>query len=326
MNIQRQTGIGSARISPIEADGAVLHITRNRAQLRELLYSDAEAAFGTKSLSLLSPRAVVGAVQMASQTAIEADDANLIYVVNSAGYIGILNTLRDQDFMAWVRRSFQGGAESIVSLGTTVYAVISFSFGPGVFESGVFETGPAVFEETGSSSNRYLCKFDNDALMDFQETQVSGVAKTSWTGFTHLASQTVQAIGDGIYLGTLSVDASGNVTTPAAYNVLTCGIGIPTPTLELMAVSYDTNRGNISHLLKRKVRSLIQLKDTESLTVDGDPINFIQADDDVSSAIDPYSGVLDVGGLGWDRKATLVFTAPEPLPVTILSVTREVAY
>jgi hypothetical protein len=326
MQISQQSAIGSARITPVTVDGAVLHATRNRAQIRELLYSDIEQAFSTKSMSLLSPLAVSGVVQLAAKPSAAYDDANLVYVVNQDGSLGVLSVLRDQDFLAWFRRTFAGEIESVATVGETVYAVISYTYGGGVYEDGVYEDG--VYATTGGNSRRFLCKFSDTATMDFQDTAVTtGAAKTSWTTeFAHLAGAEVQLIVDGLFTGTATVSDAGVLTTPWAANVVTAGLAIPTPTLELMPASFDGAGGNISHMLKHLVRALVQVENTSSLYIDGAPIDFREADDDVFAAVEEYTGVRDITRLGWDRTATLVLTAPDPLRATVIGITREVAY
>jgi hypothetical protein len=326
-----QTGIGSARIKPVSLDGAILHLTKEGDQLRSLIWDDVEQAHTSTSLSLRDPRAVKGATQIAKKAADEEDDANLVYVTNGDnGELGIMLHLRDQEVLAWCRRSFEGNCESVAVVNNVVYLIVSFTFGEGVYAhtgdptTDVYEDD--LYEEDGGSSSRFLVRIDSTLATDFSKSVTIGTAGKTFTGFDHLAGQTVQMLVDGFVHTDVVVSDAGVITTEYDANTVVAGIAIPTPTLKPMPVAFDGGGGNIAHLLKRIVWSIVQVKDAKQLTVNGKLKYFTNVDDDPSQPIAAYSGLIKDQHLGWTRTAQLTFTAPHPLPVTILSLSQKVAY
>jgi hypothetical protein len=303
MNTALQTNVGSARVSPVAVDGAVLHVTESRKQLRELLYSDVEQAFSSKSLSLLSSAAITEAVQLAAKASVDHDDANLVYVVNASGTVGVMSVLRNQELLAWSRRTFAGTVESIATMDGKVYASVKVD-----------------------ATTRHLVYFDDEATMDSQGSfTTEGPPGTVWYAFPHLAGREIQVVADGIYHGTQTFAPGGAIRIPTPAKTLTAGLAIPTPTLTLMPVAVAKS-GSVAGALKRLLRVFLQLQDTASLYVDGNPVPIREAQHDTSAAIVPFTGTKLVSCLGRDREATITITAPDPLPATVLSITREVSF
>jgi len=320
--LRRQTRIGSKQVRPVETDGAVLHLSTQGTELRELLFTDVEQSYGTRPLSVLDARAVSGGKQLAAQTG-SGEQADTTYVVNEDGTLGVLQSLRDQEVLNWCRRTFQGAVESAAVVGGEVYLVTRYAFGPGVYEEGVHEEG--VYEASGGSTARFLVKLDAAAVLDFQKTVTAAPGTTVWDGFAHLAGSTIQVLLDGERDEDAEVSATGEITTAYGGETLTAGVAIPAPTLTPMPVAFDSQKGQILHLRKRIVRSLVKVRATRALTVDGRELSFRPAHDPFAP-LAPWSGVREIRHLGYSREATYPITAPEPFPATVVSITREVAY
>lgn len=322
--IARQSGIGSAKVKPVSIDGAVIHVTANKKQVRELVYSDVEQSYVTSSLSLLAPHIINDVKEITAAASTSFDLGNLLYVVNGDGTLSILNVLRSQNFAAWCRRTLDGQVESIAESGGKVYAVISFSYGQGVYESNVYD---GVYEETGGSSLRLLVYFDDNALLDAQTRLTSATAKTSWTDskLALYGGVEVEVIADGFYCGSQTVTNS-TITTPFGAFQVTVGLAIPTPTLETLPINFDGVQGSVSHMKKRLTRILLQMYETQSLYVNDDLVYIREAQQNINEPIVPFTGIREIRMLGWDRDAIVKITAPEPYKATVLSLTREVVY
>jgi hypothetical protein len=320
--LRRQTGIGSARRTPVEIDGSVVHITRERNELQALLYTRAENAYVHDPITLLNPDAITASNQLAVTTSRSADDANLLWALNDDGEIAVLNTLRSQEVLAWCRRSFFDTVEGVATLEDDVYFIVGNNFGVGVYEAGVYESG--VYAETGVGS-RALVKLST-AKTDVSATSTESPASVTHSGFTHLAGATVQVVADGSFVGTKVVSSGGVITLDAAAEVVVAGMAIPTPTMVTLAPAFDGTRGNISHLKKRIIRALVEVFQTQALTVDSQVQNFRLAQSPVNLPPPSTTGIKEVRMVGWERQPTVTITAPDPMPATVLSMTVEVGY
>jgi hypothetical protein len=325
VDIKPQSAIGSERISPVSIDGSVLHVARGGRQVHELVWADVEQAFTTRALNLLAPRAVTGARQLSARRARTADTPHLVFVVNADGVLGVLATLRDQDFLAWCRRTFAGVVESAASVGDDTYFVVSYTFGPGVYESGVYE--PGVYEESGGSSSRFLVSWDDALFTDFSKTVTAVAPATTWTGFEHLGGRTVQVVLDGAMHPDVTVSAAGEIVTEWEGTTLTAGVALPTPTLTPMSPVSELQDGSTALVKRRISRVQAHVYETRSLTVAGRQLYFRRPTDPVGAPVPAFTGVKDVRLLGgFSELPTVTITAPEPLPATVLSLTTEVVY
>jgi hypothetical protein len=314
-----QTGIGSARLRPVSVDGAVIHLTRGANQLRELVFDEAEAAHVTASLSVRNPTVISGAVSMASKSAADEDDANVVVIVNQDGNLAVMFSLREQGLLAWCRRTFAGGSvECVATLSDRIYLSIRHGTGDGVYVDGVFDEG--VYADEDQTYSRFLCHFDEEVFSDYVLRATNFPAGASFSGFTSLEGETVAGRVDGFMVEDVVV-ASGAVNV--GFDAELCEMGIPLPTPTISPMAPFTEDGNL-YKRRRVVRSNLRLKDTEQLVVDGVEVELRGADFDPSEPIDPVTDVVVVRHRGWSREPDLVITAPRPGPFHILALEREV--
>lgn len=318
--LRRQTGIGSSRRTPVEIDGSVIHITRERNEIQGLLYTRAENAYIHDPITLLNPDAVASVKQMAVTTVREADDANLLWVLNDDGTVAVLNTLRSQDVLAWCRRTFNENVQGVATLGDDVYFVVNNQYGDGVYADDVYA------DDVYGTGARSLVKLDDDIATDYALTSTETPASVTHSGFGYIEGATVQVVADGAYVGTKVVSATGTITLDVAASVVVAGVAIPEPTLEPLPPSVTTQTGSATHLPMRLVRSLVEVYNTQALTVDGQVQNFRLALSPVNTAPPSTTGIKEIRHFGWQRQPTVTITAPDPMPATILSMTTEVAF
>lgn len=323
IDIRPQTSIGSERVSPVSIDGTLLHVARGGKQVHELTWTDVEQAYTTRPTAALSPRATTGVIQLAALRSQGPTEPHRVFAVNADGTVGVFSALRDQDFQAWSRRTFEGSCESIASVGGQVYAVVSYRWGPGTFSDDVYEEG--VYEESGGSSSRFLVKLDATVYTDFSKTVTSGVETTSWAGFDHLAGREVQVRLDGGTHPPVTVGADGTITTAIPGLVCVAGAALPVPTLEPVSPVVDTTTGTVAFEKRRIGRATLQLYETASLYIRGSGITLRQAADS-GGAPTPFTGTVTRTLLGYSREPTVLITAPDPQPATVLALTQEVVF
>ena len=152
-------------------------------------------------------------------------------------------------------------------------------------------------------------------------------ASTTFSGATHLPSTVVRAINTAktMEFGTFTLDGSGQFTLDTDLaTVLDVGLFFA-PTIVPVRIVGSAGGGSFSAKRKRLVRSILVLKDTFDITIDGKTLQLRQVDDDPSLAPSALNGTFDVYHLGWDRFGQKTITQTSALPMTLLALSREVA-
>ena len=152
-------------------------------------------------------------------------------------------------------------------------------------------------------------------------------ASTTFSGATHLPSTVVRAINTAktMEFGTFTLNGSGQFTLDTDLaTVLDVGLFFA-PTIVPVRIVGSAGGGSFSAKRKRLVRSILVLKDTFDITIDGKTLQLRQVDDDPSLAPSALNGTFDVYHLGWDRFGQKTITQTSALPMTLLALSREVA-
>lgn len=187
--ITKETSHGSARVSPVSADGSIIFVEKTDPSdyskgkiIRQFIYNDVEQSFTAPNASILSQHLISNPVSMAVRQATQTEPSNYIYVVNDDGTVATLTSLREQDLLAWTLLTTRTGDTL----------------------DGVCVSGNKAFFRTtrqiNGATKRYIECLDSDHLMDCSKLQTVGAATTSWSGLDHLSGETVDVTGDGFIL------------------------------------------------------------------------------------------------------------------------------
>ena len=303
----RQTKYGSAAVRPTSIDGSTLYIQRNGQGLRELIFSFAEDSHVSNSISQLSTHLINTPVDCDSVIGTETTETNYVYIVNTAGDVVVLNTLREQEINAWS--------------------------GPWATTSGLFKRVGVVGFDTyfivrrtinGADVN-YLEKLDNTIYTD------SALVIASHTGSTvvnldYLEGETVKVkLGGAVQSD--AVVSGGSITLDRAADAEAVEVGLGfNPLIKTMPVNDSFGDGPTLNREKRIVRCTINRYQSLGILVNGERIPDRQLDVDAFDAVpSPSDDVTEIYLHGWSKTAQVEITQTDPVPMTILALDLEVS-
>lgn len=169
VQIKRQCSIGSARIRPIQAGGAVLHVQRDTEKLYELTYSLSTYGYDDNDITQFAEHIMRGGVKA---MAFQRQPDPIVWVVRNDGVL--LSCIYDasQKVVAWARHVTQGIVEDVVvgygkTAGDEVWLVATRTLGDGSkgryierIYPGAWETkDEGIFVDSALSNTMY--EYDN---------------------------------------------------------------------------------------------------------------------------------------------------------------------
>ena len=165
VQIKRQCSIGSARIRPIQAGGAVLHVQRDTEKLYELTYSLSTYGYDDNDITQFAEHIMRGGVKA---MAFQRQPDPIVWLVRNDGVL--LSCIYDasQKVVAWARHVTQGIVEDVVvgygkTAGDEVWLVVTRTLGDGSkgryierIYPGVWETkDEGIFVDSALSNTMY---------------------------------------------------------------------------------------------------------------------------------------------------------------------------
>ncbi|WP_445679218.1 hypothetical protein [Radicibacter daui] len=306
IRLVRQTRIGSYSVSslpPVNVDGATLFVGRSGRELREFLYTDAEAAYVASDLALLARPLVEAPVDIRFDAA-----RRLVYLVRADGGVACLTLYREQQIAAWSRLVTQGFIRSVALVG---------------------EEATFLVERAG----RFFIEVLDDALgSDAALSGANPAGAVRWSGLDHLDGRQVVIKADGAVLPPLPV-RQGAITLENPVAALEAGLPFthivePLPP-GLLGDSLPAQSG-----LLRLVELVLRLAGTADLACDtgaglaGVPLGArrLAAGARLDEPPPPFSGDVRLSALGWARDPMVPLWRIEgsaPLPFCLLSVTSK---
>lgn len=303
ISIRPQTPYGSTKVRPRPFDGATIFVQANGKTVREFIYEEARGSYQASDLTTVSAHLISDVVSMDVLYGSDTRTEQYAFFVNDTGTMAVFHSNRQEGLAGWVPWETSGTFESVCVLGSNLYVAVL------------------------RSGTRYLEKIELDTpavLLDWAISQTNGTAKTSWTLGSAYASKTLHVTSNGYYLGTVTANGAGTITTPYAVTSITAGL---TYDWEVIPLPPDTALpdGPMTGE-KRRISSVnIHMYQTLSLSVDGSPIVTTQIGSDLSVAPTPLSGKQKSYLFGYDRDPVVTLTQAQPLAVTILGMTMEIS-
>jgi len=144
-----------------------------------------------------------------------------------------------------------------------------------------------------------------------------------YTGFTHLANETVHVVAGNLYLGTETVSAGGTIEIDySGVDDVRAGYTY-TPVLETMPVTPQTDRGPLNGSFRRITRCIVDISGAYDIKVAGNQLAVRQVTDDMSQELQAQTGHYEFPILGYSREPTITLTQTDPLPLRVLGMVVE---
>lgn len=305
VSIRPQTPYGCSTVKPMAFDGATLFVQGNAKTVREFTYDFNQDGFAATDLTTLSQHLISSVVDADVLYGSSSRTEQYAFFVNADGTMAVFHSNRSEGLAGWVPwQTVSGTFESVCVLGSKLFVAVN------------------------RSSTRFLERIELDTtgvLLDWAVSQDNGAtAKTSWSLGSDYASKTLHVTSNGYYLGTVTANGSGTITTPYAVKTITAGL-LYDWTVVPLPPDMQLPDGPMTGETRRIVSANIHAHGTLSLSVNGQPIVTTQIGSDLSIAPTPISQKVKRFLWGWNRDPAVVLTQGQPLPVTILGMTLEVS-
>jgi hypothetical protein len=299
---EEQTRRGIKRFVPsAEVDGATLFVQRQGAALRQFLFVDAEQAWRADQASLLAPHLILDPVDMGARKTARQDDADRVLLVNAAGTITVLTTLRAQEVTAFTRWETDGQVKSVAAL----------------------LSGEVFFAVLRDGSMR-IEAWAEDRLLDASKRRIEPTTPFSvMSGLAHLEGLEVEAVADGAYLGLFTVSGY-SITLPR--EALDVEVGLPFDMrIQTVPVEPRDQSGSLIGRRSRIHKITARVIDTGFFKVNGHPALLRGVGIGPTPVLDNppriYTGDISLRGLlGWRERHEIEITRPAPQPFELLAL------
>lgn len=303
MSLRQQSGFGIASAPAVRFDQTTIWISRTSNTIREFIYDGQQTNYASDALTFMASDVVNAPLSL--DCALETDFAqeSLAIATNYNGILGVLSKVRKENAGAWMKWRTAGHVKSIGVVNREIWAIVSRQYPGGAWRPS-------------------LEVMDTNLRLDFSVLKVAGVPNTGWISLPH-ANMTIEMRSGDLYLGTTTVDAFGNFTTPKA--VTEVEIGLPFDAFIVPLVQQVQMPDGITWGEPRRICSVTaSLLESIGGDIDGERLPFDNATHDPGIAPDRWTGLYKSWRLGWDPHEAPVIRQAKPLPFHLRALGMEV--
>ena len=307
VNFKQQTQIGSVpNLKVYGIEGATYFL--NSSSLHEFLYDDAQSAYASNIVSLLSGHLIKGPEDITVRKEYTNLGVTYIVIVNGDGHITMVNILRSQDILSFTDLETKGSFTACGTDGRDIFV--------------------AVDRTINGETKHYLEKFDTDSRCD--SSLFANVGETEINGLSHLEGEEVQVVADGSVLTPKTVSGGKITIDRAAAESLEIGLNF---VAEIKDLPLQTPGQGTTLGYKKNVSEIVlDLYQTNDIRVNGKQVSFREfGPAHNGSPLDRpppyYTGVKRFFGFrGWDFYGQVTVRKEIPGNFTILSISKKVNY
>lgn len=324
VNIRLQTkyGIQNNGANPTTVDNEVMFISANGRELRGFVFDFNSDGYYAKNYTIVSHDVLNNPQDIAFVRAHKNTNQNYVFIVNNNGELAVFGINVEKQVAGWSRFTTNGKFKKVVAVndGDTdpetqrLYALVERT----------------RKKDDGTDITCYHLErlTENTIYLDGYVPVDNTPADASITGLTVFANQTVNIEADGIVHADKTVSSfatGGNITLDDNYSAVNIGYNY-TSKLTTLTLPVQLNGQPYRGEQITKVSSLVNVNNTQALTIDGTDISFRFTGQSLDSPISPFTGTkkLFIGGVSTDP--TVELTVSTPLQCTVLGVTTEVKF
>lgn len=319
LTIKPQAYCGANNVQPVVTSGSALYVQAQGSRIREIAYEPSgTGAYRTIDISMMAPHLFNG--YTIAQLAYSRAPDQILWAVRSDGVLLGMTYVPDQQVFGWHRHVTDGFVESV--------AVVP--------ENNADVLYMVVRRAVNGRSVRYIevlstRLFDSLAKCFYVDSGLtySGAPTTSINGLWHLEGKTVQILADGAVVAPQAV-VNGSIALPVAASIVNVGVGY---TSDLQALPLDVEGAEAAGMGTMKNISKVHLRVAQSSLVSAGP-SFDKLTAYPSRLVsDPYGSppalrnneLPFVVAPSWSSDAAICVRTSDPTPLTIVSMTLEVA-
>lgn len=302
ISVKDQTNYGSAQVPPVRVGQEIFSVQRAGRKVRAIApnqYDDAQ--YVAPDMTVLAEHVTESTLAAMSH---QPEPDSLLFGARQDGQLATLTCDRDQDVFGWSRQVTQG-------------AYLSIEVVPTLAGSSVFM---AVARTIAGVTTYCIEMFDVTLNTDGALTGTSVGGATVWAGLEHLEGRTVQALGDGVYLGEFVV-VGGSITLPRAAFYVEIGLAFVT-TIKTLTPEVQTQAGSSQGQRLSIHEVKVRLLRTIGCTINLQEVPFRKLGLGVlDKPPAPFTGLKTAGNLEWgDGVAQTLIQQTLPYPFHVLAV------
>lgn len=287
-----------------QLESGTLFIQRQGKSLNEFAYTDTQATYVTQKISLLAGHLLKNPTNLALRRSVATDENDLLLITNGDdGTMAVFSLLRAQNVIA--PSEFITVDGSYIDVGvdiSTIYTVVK--------------------RNVNGANQYYVEAFEDDLLTDSAK---NGTGVVTTVAMSHLATETVNVLLDGVVQADQVVPSGGTVTLPRA-SVSSYELGLPiTVEARTMPVDLKLQTGTRLGFKKRIVEVNALVFESQHMRINGILIPFRQFGDILDEKVDEFTGTKTLNGiLGYSQEAKITVTQDIPQKMTLLGLEYKV--
>ncbi len=319
----RESELGSEHLQPVTANNVVLFLQKGARDISEIVYSFEQDGFINANLTELAEHITNGGIE---EMAYQKHRDSILWAITGNGNLIGLTYVRKQEVVGWHRHTTQGSFESVAVIGANEEEE---------------EIWFSVKRTVNGGTVRYIERFYPD-MWRLQESaivpselmyvdsgvRVSGSSLTSATA-SHLYLEPVSILEDGATTPEQTLDANGTATLVNPSDVVMVGLPF-TSVLEPTSIETSLDDGTSQGRQKRIHKLIVSVFKTSTFQIGPDTSTldtvFIRdTEDEMDKAPDLVTKQLSKEMPSrWSADSTVVIVQDQPLPLTVLSLIRNV--
>ena len=304
--ISEQTPFGSSYVRPLSLDGGTLFVQATGTAIREYIFNDAEAAYTTNMISILSSHLISSPVQLTSVKGSLDRPGGYAFFLMDNGEVGVFYSIRSEKRAGWMRWTTEGKFHSVCAVDESLFAI-------------------SVRDDGSGTDKLFLEQFDNTLNMDFSDnfTGASGVFTVS----SHFSDgAVVDVVDDTEYLGTFTV-ASGDIDVSAVKLSTNVQVGYKfIPELTTMPIDAQVPGGPLTGRPRKITNVVLDLKDTLSISVNGTNMIIRNVTFNPAQPRQAFTGKKEFRVLGYSKDPIVTISQIAPLNMQLNGMVVEVAF
>jgi hypothetical protein len=306
-NIQAesQSTFGCALVRPILIGNQLFFVQRDGKVLRAASYTIESNAYIAADVSKLSQHLMEpGIVDIAYQQF----PYSCIWMVREDGKLNSVTIDNEENVIAWTWHETDGEFESVACI-------------PG--EDKTDQVWVVVKRVVDDVTVRYVERIDDTVHTDSCSTGEAETATDTWGGFDHLVGKTLKVLADGVPISDVVVNEDGEIVLERPASRIEAGLQY-VPTVQMLTPEAPGPTGTSQGKQVRVNNAKAYVLDTVGVKVNGDEVELRRLDGEIlDQPVSPFTGVLDLMTLGWEKTNNITFEQPLPLPFHLLAVIRE---
>ena len=310
--------IGASALTPLVTNSAVLYAQDRGGRVREMKYKWEQQGYLTRDISILAPH-LFDEYTLTSSAWTRARVPVAWWVRDDGKLLG-LTYVPDHQVEAWHWHDTDGEFESVCSV-------------PEGAEDALY----AIVKRTiNGRTVRYVERKEYRTFTDQEDcffvdagSTYDGAAATTISGLWHLVGETVSILADGAVQPQQEVSATGTITLEQEASVV--HIGLPyTCDIETLPLAVEGAAAFGQGMVKNVNKALLRVYESSGIKVGPSFDKLVEfkqrTTEPYGSPPALYTGIVPITLTPtWQQDGSICLRQPDPLPVTLLATTLEVA-